>query len=267
MLDMCRVRGLTFFWLVAAVFCAAQRYPILPVPDSPHDITALFQDRESRLWVGTKNDVLCFDGQRFYSLRDHGFAGESVNSLAEDDQGGIWIGTEGSVLQGGAVHGGLYRFWDGNFEKVLSDDILSVAPVAPGVMVVSVGLRSALQFGGLYRIVRTASGWRPELLAEKSATYITVDHTGTIYYPCPGGACKLTREQIMNWPRGWSNVPFLELRGDSFPDRILHDRFGCLWIRAEISASVFCPDRPKRQIVVEELQGKPDSFRNIVEGP
>src|SRR5271155_46801 len=69
----------------------AQKYPILPVPDSPHGIFTMMQDSHSRLWLGTIDDVQCYDGAHFFSLRGYGFPKEVPNAFAEDSDGGIWI--------------------------------------------------------------------------------------------------------------------------------------------------------------------------------
>jgi hypothetical protein len=54
--------------LLATGFAAAQQYPILPVPGSPRNIEHILEDRQGRLWMSTRDDVLCFDGARFFSL-------------------------------------------------------------------------------------------------------------------------------------------------------------------------------------------------------
>src|ERR1700761_6847928 len=83
----------------------AQHYPVLLVPNSPHDIFALMQDSQSRMWLGTNDDVYAFDGARFYSLRPYGFPQESPASMAADTEGGIWIATQGSDMNGGNGRG------------------------------------------------------------------------------------------------------------------------------------------------------------------
>jgi ligand-binding sensor domain-containing protein/tRNA A-37 threonylcarbamoyl transferase component Bud32 len=243
-----------------------QHYPILPVPGSPHDIYAMMQDSKSRIWIGTKDDVFCFDGSQFYSLRSYGLPGEFVNSLAEDGDGGIWIGTEGSALHGELGHGGLYRYQDGHVDKIFSGDILSIVQIAPSVMLASLGLRSRGSFGDLYRFVRDQSEWKIRLLAAKSARYITVNHEGTAFYPCPGGACALRRDQIINWTDHEPSPKFRNMSGASFPDRILQDRFGCLWARNEIATVMTCPGA-STGMVPPSIAGNGDPSAFLAEAP
>ena len=97
-----------FLWMLllpAAV--GAQRYPILPVANSPHGIFTLFEDNHSRLWLGTIDDVYCFDGVNFYSLRQYGYPKETPNAYAEDSEGGIWIASQGTDVAGGSKRGSL----------------------------------------------------------------------------------------------------------------------------------------------------------------
>ncbi len=62
-------------------------------------VTALVQDRQGYLWVGTFGGLARFDGVRFETFRtaDHpGLSGNRIISLAEDRDGKLWIGTEAS---------------------------------------------------------------------------------------------------------------------------------------------------------------------------
>src|ERR1022692_3288926 len=73
-----------------------QQYPILPVSGSPKSVKTLLQDSRGRLWLGG-DQVSCFDGTRFFFLRDYGLPPAIVYSIAEDPGGAIWIGAETGV--------------------------------------------------------------------------------------------------------------------------------------------------------------------------
>ncbi|MCU0427128.1 MAG: ATP-binding protein [Candidatus Kapabacteria bacterium] len=62
-------------------------------------ITALFQDRFGRLWVGTNTGGLHLrEGRRFRSFTPaEGFAGNVVRIVVEDSTGNIWAGTDAGV--------------------------------------------------------------------------------------------------------------------------------------------------------------------------
>ena len=81
---------LRWVWALPLVASAllGQQYPFVPVPNSPKNIERILQDKLGRLWMSTHNDVVCFDGARFFSLREFGLPAEIIYGLAEDAEGG-----------------------------------------------------------------------------------------------------------------------------------------------------------------------------------
>lgn len=231
--------------LLAAATAFAQHYPVLPVPGAPHGIFTLMQDSRSALWMGTIDDVYCFDGEHFYSLRQYGFPRETANSFAEDSDGGIWIATQGTDFNGGTKRGGLYRYRAGHVEKILAGDGLSVTAAAPGVMLASQAteLSGRPAFGDLYRIQQSKGTWKAERLLQNAADHLTVDHQGNILFPCPGGWCELSRDRVVHWQQT-ATLSVQHHEGSPLLERVLRDSEGCLWFRAEAFASYQCPGDP-----------------------
>lgn len=59
---------------------------------SDNAITALLQDRDGFLWVGTENGLNRYDGSSIRNWhRKDGLSGEHVSALMQDDQGSIWV--------------------------------------------------------------------------------------------------------------------------------------------------------------------------------
>src|SRR5664280_502549 len=74
-----RLAPLCAWWLLLATANSfGQRYPILPVPGSPRSIYTMMQDSRSRIWMGTIDDLFCFDGVHFFSLRGYGYPRETA---------------------------------------------------------------------------------------------------------------------------------------------------------------------------------------------
>src|ERR1039457_5153219 len=63
-----------------------QQYPILPVSGSPKSVKTLLQDSRGRLWLGG-DQVSCFDGTRFFFLRDYGLPPAITYNITEDPGG------------------------------------------------------------------------------------------------------------------------------------------------------------------------------------
>ncbi len=252
--------------LLVSVAAWGQRYPILPVPGSPHGIYVIFQDHRSALWLGTIDDVVCFDGGRFYSLRQYGFPKETPNTFAEDSEGGIWIGTQGTDASGGTGKGGIYRYQAGHVQKVFSGDGLTVASLASGVVLASVGteLNGGPSFGDLYLFRGSGNAWAASLMLPRQVNHLTVDHQGDLLFPCPGGWCEIAHQRILDWNGPGGELDVQRHAGSPLLERVLRDRFGCVWFRAEAFASYQCPADEQPQLLPQSVS-KYDSSDHLEE--
>jgi len=251
-----RVRRLSITWLLLKVaMCLAQQYPILPVPGSPHGIFTLMQDSHSAIWMGTIDDVLRFDGEHFYSLRPYGFPKETPNSFAEDSDGQIWIATQGTDANGGTGRGGLYRYKSGKVEKVFSGDGMTVIAFAPGIMIASIGteINGRPAYGDLYLFRKSGDRWTGAEIVEKQANHLTLDHQNDLLFPCPVGWCEIARQQLLGWHDPGSHLDVQKHAGSPLIERVVRDRFGCMWFRAEAFASYQCPADAQPKLVPESI--------------
>jgi len=255
--EVVRILLFAVFGVLAVQSAAGQHYPILPVPNSPHNIFTLMQDRESRLWAGTMDDVYMFDGERFYSLRPLGFPRETANTFAEDDEGGVWIGTQGTDAMGGSAKGGLYRYQDGHVQKLFSGDVLGIVDAGLDVMLASFAteISGGPAFGDLYLFRHEGRAWRAEKLLDRAVNHMTVDHQGTVLFPCPGGWCEIQKSVIAERLRHSMPVVPIRHQGDRLVERVLRDQFGCVWFRAEPYASYQCPGDPAPLRVPASVSG------------
>lgn len=241
--------------MAAATTACAQHYPILPVPGAPHGIFTLMQDSHSAIWMGTIDDVFRFDGEHFYSLRPYGFPKETPNSFAEDSDGGIWIATQGTDANGGTVAGGLYRYKAGRVEKVFSGDGLTIMALAPGVMIATIGIEvnGKPSYGDLDLLRESDGNWTAATLLRKQADHLTMDHQGNVLFPCPGGWCEIARKQLLEWQNLSSALDVQRHTGSPLIERVLRDRSGCMWFRAEPFASYQCPADPQPTLMPKSI--------------
>lgn len=246
----------------------AQHYAILPVPGSPHGIFAMMQDRHSALWLGTIDDAVRFDGENFYSLRPYGFPKESPNSFTEDSDGGIWIATQGTAMGGGTGHGGLYRYQAGRVTKVFSGDGLSVVSISPGIVLASIGIELVGKpaFGDLILFEKTKDQWTSTKLLDKQANHLTVDHQGNVLFPCPGGWCEISGKNLLKSSGSKTALEIKRNAGSPLTERVLRDRYGCVWFRAEASASYQCSEDAQPRTIPTTVS-RYDSSAHLEETP
>ena len=81
-----------------------------------NSVSAVLQDRDGFLWLGTQEGLARFDGVKFGVFQKRntkGIENNFIRSLLEDGEGNLWIGTNG---------GGLSRLRDGEFPALGIDD-------------------------------------------------------------------------------------------------------------------------------------------------
>jgi hypothetical protein len=209
---------------------SGQQYPFIRVANSPRNIEHILQDRQGRLWIATHDDVLCFDGSRFFSLHELGLPA-ALSAISEDLEGGILA----------ASANGAYRFFQGRLERVLAGvNALEAIGVAPGVLVAAVVTNRVNSIIDLYRIRTVDGGWKAERLGDLQGTgYLSRDHAGNILTTCPGGWCEFPASSIVNWNPQRPVKPLFHKTGLDF-QRVARDRFGCVWFRSVEAGAYQC---------------------------
>src|SRR5580692_4517393 len=148
----------------------AQQYPFLPVPGSPTSVKSLFQDSSGRLWLGGAQPA-CFDGTRFFFLREYGFPSVDAYDFSEDATGAIWIGAET----------GVYRFAKGRVEEVSKGVAVSVIAATADIALAAMGPlgQGVPSNASLFRIQRAGEQWKTDnLLSLDSPGPLTLDKSG-----------------------------------------------------------------------------------------
>jgi tRNA A-37 threonylcarbamoyl transferase component Bud32 len=215
--------------LAPALF--GQQYPFIPVANSPRNIEHILQDKQGRLWVATHDDVLCFDGSRFFSLHEFGLP-KVQSALSEDLDGGILSASDS----------GVYRFFQGRLEHVLSGvSVQEAVGVAPGVLLAAVAATRVAPGAALYRIRTINGAWKAERLGEwQGGNGLSRDHAGNILTACPGGWCEIPADLIVNWNPQRPIQPIFHRSGLDI-QRVARDSAGCLWFRSIEAGAYQCP--------------------------
>lgn len=89
------------------------RYPFINYRSSEglpqSNVTALLQDRQGLIWVGTQAGLGQFDGTRFQTFTTReGLAGNYVTGLELDRDGDVWIATQDGLSR---LHAGRFSSW------------------------------------------------------------------------------------------------------------------------------------------------------------
>ena len=240
--------------LVGGAAALGQQMPFLFVPGGPTGISVLFEDHLGKLWVGGGSDVACFDGNRFYSLREFGLPAANTRAITEDEDGAIWIGSAS----------GLYRFYDGALTEVMKGYVYSIASSA-GVVLASVApAGTQITSPSLYRIRPKGDGWVVEPVTGLHwPLAFTVDHAGTLLIPQKDGWEEAKIDDVVHWRNGEQvSVSRHEFKT---PQAVwyLRDRYGCLWLRSGQFTDYQCPGDGERK----ELPEFRMSGRSMWEGP
>ncbi|MBV9611946.1 MAG: protein kinase, partial [Acidobacteriaceae bacterium] len=237
--------------LIIASRAFSQQYPFLLVPNSPVAVgPAMLQDHLGRLWLSAGGGVNCFDGTRFFSLRDLHVPHppSTANAFAEDTDGGIWFSSPT----------GLYRFYAGHLSLIFDGFARGVVSLGAGLIVAGVGPAGPVQPAllHLYRFRKTQAVWKLQQLADwvaRGSGTLKLDHEGKILYPCLDAWCELSSKVIADWHPGSAGAPVRH--GDIYPgiESILRDRFGCVWFRSTASAKYQCPGDPAPKQLPPEI--------------
>jgi signal transduction histidine kinase/ligand-binding sensor domain-containing protein len=190
----------------------------LPVDRSGVEPTAVFEDRNGAVWVGTSvNGLFRFDGTNFTRVET---SYELIMSLGEDDEGDLWAGTGG---------GGLNRLRQRVVELQTGESGLPSATVrsicedAAGVMwAVTQNGGLARRMGGNWKTMTSEDGW-----SGMRATSVVSDRQGGLWIGTSDSS-------IQRWADGrFSALGRTNGLGGESIRALLVDHVGDLWIALE----------------------------------
>lgn len=236
-----------FFALHSCVF--AQQYPFVPVKsaDAPVNIWTLMQDHLGRIWAGTFTGVDCFDGNRFYHLRDYGLPDAVWANLAEDDEGGIWMGGEP----------GLYRFAKGQITTLEEGFVGNVVRAGPGVMLALIGPKEMRDKGlkDFWRFGKAGGDWKAERLPLPKAAMFSASFKDSITFVSSTVWSEVKLSEITRWRSGM-RIEMLQhaIPRGLEPSQVLRDSHSCVWFRGEVSSYYQCEGS-------DEIRTVPDTTR------
>lgn len=166
----------------------------------PRSITAIYQDRKGKLWLGTPNGLACWSEEepKLFTGPESPSSYE-VRALAEDQEGNLWIGTIG---------GGLYCLSNGRFSSyhikdgLPSEDISALHFDADGILWMATpgkGLGRWDKGQGRWNRFTTADG-----LPSNSIGYLLEDSLGYFWMGSYAGILRVARQELNDYAQGRS---------------------------------------------------------------
>ena len=247
-----KLRLSRLLWLLLANLMFGQQFPFVLVPGGPANIQKIFQDHLGRLWVASSTDLACFDGSRFYSLRDLGLQAFDVSAIAEDSDGAIWIGTGN----------GVYRFYTGQVERIMPGLVRAVATTS-GAVLAMVGLEGPSGPSFLFRIRRNGTAWQArQIMPLPWPVGFSLDQrTDSLLLSFSAAWGEVKVKDILDWQSG-SHVPItMHASRPGFAIMFSRDRFGCVWSRTRAFTTYQCPGDPAAIELPDFIGAKGSSIR------
>lgn len=162
---------------------------------SESNVTAIAQDRQGFLWIGTKNGLNCFNGYDFKVYRSssadgNSIAGNCVQCLYVDSRGQIWIGLLGGLVSCYNPETETFRNYECYFSVEESDgDVSAFAEDFNGNIWITVDRRGLVRLnpenGDIIRYEHSAEN--PSSLSHNAVTDIRRDSSGQMWISSWGG--------------------------------------------------------------------------------
>lgn len=115
-------------------------YRYSTIVENPTPITALFETKDKKLWIGFENgNIGVLDHNKIILQHfEEGFPKQAIKSIIQDDEGNVWIATAGE---------GIYYLSQGRLYNINQDDGLSDNYVYKLALVPSLGVVAATDKG------------------------------------------------------------------------------------------------------------------------
>lgn len=203
---------------------------------SDSNVTAITQDRQGFLWIGTKNGLNCFNGYDFKVYRSNSaegnsIAGNCVQCLFVDSHGRIWIGLLGGLVSCYDPETESFRNYVCYFSVEESDgDVSAIAEDFSGNIWITVDRRGLVRLnpetGDIIRYEHSSEN--PSSLSHNAVTDIRRDSSGKMWISSWGGGLDRFDPETATFTNysypGGTDIRYSQLKC------LCLDRQGDLWI-------------------------------------
>ena len=223
-------------WLLLLIFCApspvcGQRYKFQEFRQENGlgnlATTALLQDRDHYLWVGTQNGVFRYDGAQFKRFGiGEGLPGSYVIGIVQAPDGTIWVNTHLGIAR---LHKGRFLA-EHTYANAADASGMGMAVNSHGDIFVSspagivIGRKTGKDFTYLFTLV-----FLEPALKAKTILQISIDDRQSAWFGCGKGLCVLSPQGMLEFHQEDWHLP-----KESW-DGILRDGSGTVWLRSNNS--------------------------------
>ena len=180
----------------------------------PWNISAIFQDRAGKIWVGREDGLALLDGQslKLFTVQD-GLPSPDIHAIADDAEGNLWVGTGG----------GLARLRDGKitaFHKkdgLPGEDVSSLLADSDGVLWIGTRGSGLARFAqGQWTNYTANTG-----LAGNSIGYLVEDNETNLWIGSNSGLTRVAKKSLNDFAIGAANSINCRVYGeqDGLPTR------------------------------------------------
>ena len=260
-----RLGCLVVLWLAASAGWAAEpSFRRLPIPDDvpAHLCTALAQDRDGFLWIGTQGGLVRYDGYSFHVFQaspddPHSLGGSYVRTLLAAADGRVWAGTFSggvSVYHPATERFTRYQHDPRNPASLSHDRVEGLAEERSGRLWIAT-------YEGLDRLdPRTGRSEHfrhdphdPRSVADDRVRGLLVDHAGTLWVGSRDGL-QHRRDEQHGFERVASDPGAPESLAGEMVSKLFEDAQRRIWIgTTDHGAAVFDP----RTGVLRRLRPRP----------
>ncbi len=158
-------------------------------------VSAIYQDRQGRLWVGTQGGLACWDGRdwrTFFTL--DGLSANSVQAIAQGKDGALWVGTTTGALN--CLRDGRVS-WFFKTNGLPSNDVSALYVDSQGVLWIGTVSGLARWYHGR---LKSLAGSEP--LLRNSISYFLEDHRGYLWMGSNAGLLRAKKRALNDYANG-----------------------------------------------------------------
>ena len=164
------------------------------------DVSAIFQDRRGRLWVGTRGGLAVWAAERWTVLTTReGLGADDVRALAEDGDGNLWIGTRGGLSR---LRDGQLTTYHRQTNGLPSDAISALLVDSAGVLWIGTAGSGLARFhNGQWTHYTKRAGLNGDDIA-----YLIEDGEGYLWIGSNAGLTRVARAALNDFAEGQSKT-------------------------------------------------------------